>query len=358
MSESEPPSSAQSSEAASHAVRSRVPTRPRVVTVGMVVLMAFCLLTFVVGDLPMRVLGVCVLVAGWQGLTRGLAETLGVLVGLVLAAVVALPLAKVVEPLLFPLGLSGLLGRVCAYALVIGVSVGVCVLIGRGIGKRLFEHIPALAAWDKLVGGAVGAIYGVALAVFLLVVPLALQPVASAMRSGATTSNASEAEGGAGGSDRARRTRENPAVALVLAAAERISASSMGPTLAALNPLRDLTLLNLAADFAVVAQDAKAMEYLLATPVFRELADDATMRGAADELKTDPELRTLVDRPDAITPRTLAALATSPVITHLIDRTPLLEVLRPRAEAMMQAIREARQRVGTAQNPPTAAESP
>jgi len=303
------------------------------------VLAVLLVMAHVIDDLPLRVILALAALAGLQGLWRGLSETAGVVVGLALAALLSLPLGRMLEPLYRSVGIGGLAGRLIAFATVACVVVAVCGFLGRKIGKRLIDRVPALAAWDRIVGGGLGAIYGVLLGTFLLCIPLALEPVAIAQ-------GASAAPPASGSVDRPPSAAAN----FVVKAAEQIRSSPLGAAVAAINPVKDLTILNIAADFAAISRDPVALDHLLATPVFQDLAKHPTVTDALERFRADPELRTLIEREKGISASSLTALVTSPTITELIDNSTILDDLRPRTDEMIAAIRAARAKVTS---PPT-----
>jgi len=325
----------------SGADRSSARARPPIGVSGAIALGVFgvmLLLALVLDDFAIRVILLVAAIAGLQGLWRGLAETVGVLAGLVVSVVLAAPLGRVIEPLFGAMGVGGVLGRLCAFGLVTAIFVGVGALVGRRVVRAAARRVRALDAWDRVLGAGAGSVYGVLLATLLLLVPLALEPIAIAQR-GAVHGIDEQGESG----DRGDAVGEpNAAAELVLSSAERIKSSALGGTLQSINPVGDIELLNVAADFAAISRDREALDDLLETPVFREIASNQAIIDAMERFKTDPELRELIERREGVNVRSLFALATSPIVTDLIDRSNVVGELRPRVGELVAAIREVR----------------
>jgi uncharacterized membrane protein required for colicin V production len=289
-----------------------------------------------VDDLPLRVILLFAALAGLQGLWRGISETAGVVVGFALSAMLALPLGRLLEPLYRAVGVGGLAGRLLAFATVTFVLIAVCGWAGRKAGKSLIQRVPALASWDRVIGAGLGGVYGVLLGTFLLFIPLALEPVAIAQGASSQTDARPAVDDS---------RPPNPTAALVVSTADKIRSSPLGATIAAISPVKDLTILNIAADFAAVSRDPVALDHLLATPVFRDLAKHPTITSALERFRADPELRGLIEREKGVSAASLAALVTSPTITELLDNSTIIDDLRPRTDEMVAAIRAARAKV-------------
>ena len=294
------------------------------------------LFALVLDDLPARVILIFAALAGLQGLWRGLSETAGVVVGFALSALLALPLGRLIEPLYRSVGVGGLAGRLLAFATITFVLIAVCGWAGRKAGRSLIQRVPSLASWDRVIGAGLGGVYGVLLGTFLLFIPLALEPVAIAQGARSQTDAGPAIDDG---------RPPNPTAALVVETADKIRSSPLGASIAAISPVKDLTILNIAADFAAVSRDRVALDHLLATPVFQDLAKHPTVTTALDRFRADPELRGLIEREKGVSAASLTALVTSPTITELLDNSTIIEDLRPRTDEMVAAIRAARAKV-------------
>lgn len=300
--------------------------------VGAVALgVAVLLLALAVGSVPTKIV-VCMMCLGLlQGLWRGASQLVGIVAASLVALLVAPPLGRALEGTVAAMtGLGGVLNRMVAVVLV-GVIIAVAgsALVGVYVRRQLRDR-PALARWNSLAGGALGLVEGVILGMAVLWTGLALEPIA-APQAAETSDTGGVARG-------------------VKRFAENVRGSALGGVARATNPIEGSLLLSLASDFVAVSRDEAAMQYFMSTPVMQEIGGMASIAHARDRIHADEHLRVILEQ-EGVTTATIRTILESPTVLAIFDETTVVNDLAPRADALVEAIREARARVGTAPPP-------
>lgn len=274
-----------------------------------------------------------------QGLWRGLSGSAGLLVGTLVALILARPVGRAIEPLASSLfSVSGLMGRLVA-TLVAGALILIItsILVTWPI-RRAIKARPTWRAWDRLIGGGAGALEGFLLVLVLLWAPKALEPFARArladrqaeIDQGLPTSAATLA------ADRqAQRIRTW---------AEAIDRSSLSGVVQATNPIADSSWMKLAEDFSSISRHPQARDHFLQSDALKQLENLPSVKSAIDELKGDPELAGLYSE-HGISKDAIWKFLNSPRITSILDRSTITQDIEPLVPALRQAIEEARAKV-------------
>jgi hypothetical protein len=293
---------------------------------------------FLFGGWVARLVAVIVVGCTLQGLWRGAAELTALLVGMVLAVVLAPPVGGALEGIVASIaGTSGLVNRFAS----MGVAALLIVIITAGVGgvlaRRWLKQRPHLARLDRYLGAVAGLGEGAFLSMLALWVPLALEPIAE---SRTTTMVETETDGVYG-----LEEVPNPVAAGVVDFARAVRGSSLGAVAESTNPIHGSRILSLLDDFVAVSQDREAMEYFLATPVMREINDLPSIAQAIEMLKADAELSALFSERGA-TADSVRAVLSSETVVRIFDETTVVDDLAPRIEDIAAAITEAKGRIG------------
>lgn len=271
------------------------------------------------------------------GLRRGGAQILGWLFGLLLAALIAPVLGRALEtPLASLLGTAGILNRtisIGACGLLIAIAAGAA---AAALARRFLRPRPALAHADAWAGAAFGLLYGVALALAALWIPLSAAPLAHAQL------HAQQHTG------RSASPFARPLVRL----SERARASAMGRLAASTNPLPGSDLFALAADFAQVASHPEALDHFLGSAPMQRAAELPSVQQAFELARADPVLAPMFAPGARVTVESVLRALNSQAVLSAIDQTTVLADLEPLAPDMAQAVRDARLRVPAPPAPP------
>lgn len=295
--------------------------------VGIVILPALAL-----GSLPTKiaflVFGLCVL----QGLWRGASELAGLVAGSLLAIPLAPAIGRGVEGLVGGLfNTSGIANRLLAAGLV-ALLIVAAVSIGIGIGaRRIMKQRPEWHAWNKYAGAGLGGVEGVILAMLVLWIPLALEPIA-----------ASQLERREQWMEDADAPAPSPLAAGLVKFAREARESTLGDMAEATNPVVNSRLLSLARDFAAVTRDREAMAHLMDSAVMVEIRSLPSMNTALERLRADEEINASVFGPQGVTPGFLARIVQSPTVLAIFDTTTVIDDLTPRADRLEAAVRAAK----------------
>ena len=290
------------------------------------VAVALMLLALLVASLPIKVLvlvmGLCTL----QGLWRGAIELAGLVLGMIIAVILARPLGLVLEGVTASLfGASGLVNR--------GLAMGVAALLVTAIITILFAFTAGralkkkrvLARWDKLAGAGIGFVEGSVLGLVVLWVPLALEPVAAAQLA------AREAD---------PTMPKNPTAERMVSFAKQVRTSALGSVAEATNPAAGADILSLANEAAAISRNPERFEHLREHDAVRRLQALDSFNQALDMLNTDPELAQLFDEGN-VDATVIHEIMRSDTMLRIMDETSLIDDVRPLIGEIREAVREA-----------------
>jgi len=282
--------------------------------------------------------------AVFQGLWRGATELLGLVVGMVIAALLAAPLGRAMSGVTASIfGTGGLTNRFLSIAL---VAVIITVIFAATLGfaaKRWLKKHENWKRWDPFAGAALGAIEGSILAMLVLWVPLAMEPLAQSRLREEAEEAAQAVESG--------EEVVAPSIATSLATtvvemSKKVHESALGNVAEATNPVAGSQLIVLASDFAAVTRDPAAMDYFLATPVMQDIHNLPSLNAAMEQIKADAELSRLFDAA-GVSIASIRAILDSDALLLILDTTTVVEDLMPRAEEIAAAVAEAKTKIGT-----------
>jgi hypothetical protein len=267
------------------------------------------------------------------GYYRGATQLVGLVVGTVLAILIAPALGRGLETLVSSLsGASGLTARFLSIALA-GAAIITLVSVAIGVAmRRLVRARPAWKSRDRSAGAALGSIEGLLVAMLLLWVPLALEPVA---RAAASSSDPAAAP--------------DPVTQRILSAAAGVRSSTIGSLAAATNPVEGSELLGMASDFATISRDEKAMDRFMRTDVMQKIQSMPSVNEAIDMLERDPELRKLYE--GGVSVDGIRRILDNPTVLKVMDSTRVIKDLTPLTGDLQKAIKESRSPDAPASSP-------
>ena len=282
--------------------------------------------TLIFASLPMKVLALVMGLGTLQGLWRGAVELTGLVLGMVLAIILARPLGIALEGATRAVfGTGGMLNRGLSMALVVTVvTIAVAIAFKLTAGRKLQRHEP-IAKFDKLAGAAVGLVEGSIVGLALLWVPLALEPVATAQLAAR---------------DMDRAMPPNPIAERVLDFAHQVRASSLGTFAEATNPAQGISLLALANEAAALLSDPAKFERFMQSDAVARLQALASFNQALDMMNTDREIGRVFDAKE-LDADVIRQLAESDTMLHIMDETTLIADVEPLVADIRQAIAEA-----------------
>lgn len=265
-----------------------------------------------------------------QGLWRGSADVVGMLLGALLAIFTAVPFSGAFEGLVRSVfNLTGLAGRIAATltagALVLLiVSVTVSILL-----RRLLRKAENTARWDTIAGGTLGALEGAILALAVTWTPVALAPIARAQIASGAGSTQAE---------------------LVVKAADAVEHSTLASLSNATNPVKDARLLRASGDVLEILSNDAMREHFLASEVMREIDAMPSVKQALDIIKADKELIAVLE--SGANEEAVSTLVSSDTVLRAIDASGVVPDLAALAPRIAQAIEEARSSVKAKSPPP------
>ncbi len=301
---------------------------------------AIALAGLLLGSLPIKIAAVVLALTILQGLWRGCTEIVGFVAGMVIAALVAPPLGRALEGVVGSVvGTAGIVNRVISVVLVAIVITGVVGIAGSVLAKRFMKKRPDLRAYDKYAGAGLGLVEGCFVAMMILWVPVALQPVAQiATATDRELQALPEQRGGQKRSSAPAWSGE------LIEFAEKTRSSFVGGLVNATNPLPDSRLLALASEFSEISRDEEAMTQLLQSESMQQLQNLASVQQALDAIKGDPELAGLVG--DAgVTPEGVMAFFNSDTMLRVLDTTTVVQDAAPLVTGLEREIHEAKARL-------------
>jgi hypothetical protein len=288
------------------------------------------LLTVVFAGIPtMIVVGLACLCLV-QGLWRGAAELVGLVVATVVALALSPPIGRGLEGAFAGmLGTGGVLNRMIS----IGIVALLIIVIGSaGLGilaRRQMKRHEAWLRWDSYAGGALGLVEGVLLGMAVLWTGLALEPIAAGQLAAAEPTPESEP------------APPNPVAERLVKFAGDVRSSALGPVAAATNPIEGARILALSQAFAAISRDEEAFNAFMSTDVMQTIRALPSVQTALERIKADPSLMALYEQ-QGVTPQMLSEVLQSPTVLDIFDRTTILSDLKPMGEPLAKAIEEAK----------------
>jgi hypothetical protein len=288
------------------------------------------------GGSAARIMALVIAAAVLQGLWRGAAELVGIVAGTLAAVMIGPMMGRGLEGVCSGLfRTTGLTNRFLSIGI---VSLAIIIVVAAGVSvgaKRFLEKKPELARWNPFAGAALGLIEGLILAMAVLWVPLALEPVARAQVDRAA---AAEREG--------ESATPNPVAQGLIGFATGVRESSLGGLAESTNPIQGSRILSVANDFAAVMHDQEAMRWLLETDVMRSIHELPSVVQATEMFKADPNLSRLADEGAGSGGEALLAVMNSPTVLRIFDQTSVVRDITPRGQEMAAAIAEAKTHIG------------
>lgn len=291
------------------------------------------------GSAPVALVAAVVFACAAQGLWRGAAEIAGLLIGTLVALLLAPPLGRALEGVFSSaLGATGVQNRLLSVAITFA-GILIIVTVGAGFGaSRLLKTRPQWARWNRWAGGALGLFEGGLLAMAVLWVPLAMEPVAQARV--AADREAAEAEGGT--------AKPNAAAAGVVAFAKAVRQSPLGGLAEATNPVQGSLILSMAEDYATISRDREALAAFVNSPVMQRIKELPSVKSAIERLKADPKLKEMFSTSSAVSPGTLLDIMKSQAVLDVLDGGTVVSDLTPLVGEIAEAMKAAKEKAKAA----------
>jgi uncharacterized membrane protein required for colicin V production len=289
------------------------------------------LLSMVFGSLPTTICLAIMTLCTIQGFWRGGAEILVLLLGTILATLLAPAIGKSLEGTISGMtGTGGIVGRIVSIGLVFVLVVLVVSMIGSVVARRWMAERPRRARNNRRLGGLLGLVEGVLLGMAALWIPISLEPIAQAQLAAATE---------------AGQPPDSGAQTIVQLAAST-KTSVLGGIANATNPIGNSRILSLAQDFSMISRDEEAMRHLLESPVMQRIRNLTSTQDAIRILESDPNLETAI-KDGGMTAAMLLRIMQSPKVLDVLDRTTVVGDIGPLSSEIEQAITEAKTKVGS-----------
>ncbi len=257
-----------------------------------------------------------------NGYWLGAARVTSLLIGMLIAAMLAVPLGKMFEGAFgYLTGTDGLTNRM--------LSVGIMALVvtaaaapGFHILIRLLlqEKLNAPAA-DKPLGAVLGSLQGTLLGFLVLWSILAIQPVAAT----------AVAIGQSG-------EMENRAAVKFVELGDSVRRSLVGQVAETVNPMSDLRLLALLQKALRVLNDPAARERMARHEAIAAIKDLPSVRQAAKMIEADERLMAILTAEEGVSADELREILDSPTILKILDETSIAADVGPMTDRIEQAI--------------------
>ena len=300
--------------------------------IGLSALVVISVAAIVFGNLVTGLFFLFVALAVVNGYWIGAARIAALLVGLLVAALLAVPMGKAFEGLFSAVfDSTGITNRVisiavCALINIVVVTIAMQVVIGR-----LQKLRPQWKPYDRLIGSGLGLLEGIVLGLLLIWTVLSLEPIATVSLAQTETPD------GAGVS--------NPVSKQVVAMAEKTRDSVIGRIADAINPLDEMRLITLFEKGLVVISDPGPREAFLNHPSIEGIRHMPSAQQAMEMLAQDPDIGLILET-GAVSGDSLRAILSSPTLLKILEETDLVAELLPLADEIEQAINEAFERKG------------
>lgn len=262
-----------------------------------------------------------------QGLWRGAAEIVAILIAMVLGTILARPLGHALEgPIHSMAGTGGLANRVLAIVVAAALVTGVFAFVASRLTRAFLKQRPNLRATNRYLGAGFGLVEGVFLSLLLMWTMLAIGPMAKAQIA------AHDANPDAPLSASAKA---------VAGLDDAVNDSAFVGLARATNPVPDSEYMQLAADFTEVLSNEEARKKLLDSDVLLRIQKLPSVNAALERVQKDPELSSIFDD-HVVSGDDIARFFNSPVVLDILDHSTIVEDVRPMAPDLAQAIRDAK----------------
>lgn len=263
-----------------------------------------------------------------QGLWRGAAEIVAILIAMVLGTILARPLGHALEgPIHSMSGTGGIANRVLAIVVAAALVTGIFSLIASRLTRAFLRSRPNLRAANRYLGAGLGLVEGIFLSLLLMWTVLTLAPVA-------------RAQAVAQGSE-----PTSPVTQTLSRLDDAVRASAFSGLAQSTNPMPDSELMQLATDFTEVMGHEEARRHLLESEPLKQIQGLPSVQAAIERVRADPELVALTGD-KAISGEDLSRFLNSPTVLDILDHTTIVEDVRPLANGLANAIREAKGSMG------------
>lgn len=282
------------------------------------------LLAAALGDLITLIFVALLAAAIVNGYWLGASKITAVLGGLFAAALLAVPLGRMLEGVIGGVtGATGLTNRLLSIVILAAVVVLAVTAVVQFVLRRWLITRPQIRIYDRPLGAALGFLEGALLGLVLIWAVLAMEPVASTGVS-AARSNPEAAP--------------NPLAERIVKVSESARGSAVGRVAETVNPLRDLHLLTLFQKVLVVLNDPVAREAFVSHDAVTRLRSRDSVRQAIDMLRDDPEIMAIVEREQGIRGSDLRRIMDSERILTIFDETTVVAELKPMADEIEAAV--------------------
>lgn len=308
-------------------------TRVIVITLA-VVGGALVLAGLVFGEPITKIAVVLIALTSLQGAWRGAIETIGFAVALLLSALLAFPLGRMIEDTVASAaGVGGLTKRsisvgVAAIAVLLVTAIAASIA-GRSLKKKSYPWM----RHDHLIGAGLGLAEGLLIVMLVVWGLTALEPIARNRLAQAQADHEADPS-----------VPESHALAqAVVSLGESASRSAFGSVAAIANPIANAGVIQLADDYMAVALDREALAHFLESDAARELQDHPAVQRALQQLREDPEIRTAIE--GGLGRDGLRAILNSDTVLSVIDESELMRELGPMINDLQRAMDEAKKRI-------------
>lgn len=269
----------------------------------------------------------CIAVFTVQGLRKGAARTVGLLLGCFAGLLFAPTLGRILEPLSAGIsGSSGLLNRFLSCSLAFVAIAAIVSVTTRALSSRALKLSPRWQSRDRWLGGVLGAVEGSIVVLALGWAIFSVEPLAKAQLA------AGEAAEGAGQTGLSQQLTR---------AADVARRSWFGRLADATNPGADSRLLLLADDFARISRDPESMTKLLASNPVERIAELPSVSKALSQLENDSDIGPRI-ADGSLTAAEVLAIAESPRLLQILDDSPVIAEVTPHLPDLERVIREIR----------------
>jgi hypothetical protein len=296
--------------------------QPRFVWSAAALLAALTLAALWFGNPATKVFAFILSLSVLNGYWLGAARVTSLLIGMLIAATLAVPLGKLFEGVSgYLTGTSGLANRM--------LSVGIMAILVTAAATPGFhilvtwlmqEKLNAPAA-DKPLGAVIGSLQGTLLGFLVLWSILAIQPVAA-------TAVAVRQPGAA----------ENRAAVKFVELGESVRQSLVGHVAETVNPMSDLRLLTLLQKALRVLNDPAARDKMARHEAIAAIKDLPSVKQAAEMIKADQRLMAMLSAEDGVSADELREILDSPTILKILDETSIAADVGPMSDRIEEAI--------------------
>ncbi len=306
--------------------------------IAVAVVFALSLAAIIMGNTVTKVFAVVIALSTLNGFWLGGARIVAVFGGMVLTALLAVPVGKLLEGAFSSaFGTSGMTNRMIAIAGAGLVLMVVFIILLQLALRPVSKRITWWRRYDRLIGSVLGAGEGVVLGLLLIWAVLTLEPLAA-------TSVAPRGPGDG--------PRHNPVGERVLAWAEIARDSAVGRVADAVNPLEEMRVVTISQDCLNALNDPVARDLFINHPSIEDIRTNTAVEEALDLLAKDAQVQAIIEADRPITAEDFRVILDSEVLLTIMDDTTLVAELIPIAEKIDQALQEAMDEAARPSEPP------